>query len=154
VKIALASDHAGRNLRATVRKHLENLGHEVSDLGSDTGESVDYPDIAAEVGRRVAASEVDRGVLCCGTGWGMTIAANKVRGVRAILPYDVESTRLSRLHNDSSVACFGERTQSPDDVLKFLEAWLDTEFETEPRHVRRVGKIKLLERNDLSTRPK
>ena len=152
MRIALASDHAGRNLRATIRKHLEILGHEVSDLGSDTGES-DYPDFAAEVGRRVAESEVDRGVLCCGTGWGMTIAANKIRGVRAILPYEVESTRLSRLHNDSNVACFGERTQSPDDVLKFLEAWLDAEFETEPRHVRRVGKITLLERNDLSTRP-
>lgn len=140
MKIAIASDHAGNQLRAAVRERLESGGHEVIDLGPDGSEAVDYPDFAGRVARSVQAGEVDRGVLTCGSGVGMSIAANRYPGVRAVLSDSPEITRLSREHNDSNVICFGERTQDSGHVLELLDLWLSTPFEG-GRHQPRVEKI-------------
>jgi len=144
VKLVIASDHAGRNLRRQIREHLEGLGHEIVDLGTDADNPVDYPDFALTAARRVARGESARGILICGTGYGMQIAANKVRGIRAVAPCDEESTRMSRLHNDANVVCFGERLQDPELVLRLADLWLDTPYEG-GRHDRRLEKIRQIE---------
>ncbi len=145
MKIALASDHAGKKLRAMLRDHLAQRGHELVDLGTDQEGSVDYPDFAVEVAKRVAAGEAERGILVCGTGLGMAIAANKVAGIRAVAPYDENTTRLSREHNDANVACFGERVQDPELVLRLADLWLETGYDG-GRHERRIEKIRSLDR--------
>ncbi len=140
LKIAMASDHAGFDLRAKLKKHLENWGHEVIDLGPDSKDAVDYPDYAKEVALKVQSKEVDRGILTCGSGVGMSIAANRYNGVRAVLPYDKNIAKLCREHNDSNVVCFGERTQDHDLIVELLKIWIETEFDG-GRHQNRVGKI-------------
>ena len=148
MRIALGSDHRGIAFRAQIATFVESLGHEVIDVGAANGEVVDYPDIAASVARRVGSGEVDRGILICGTGLGMSIVANKFPGVRAAPCHDDLTAEISRRHNDLNVLCLsgdlvGDR---PTDRLtdRLVEIWLNTEFDG-GRHARRVGKIHQME---------
>lgn len=149
MRIAIASDHAAVEMRQHLVKFLRDHGHEVEDCGPAQGESVDYPDFAAEVARRVANGQAGKGVLCCGSGIGMAMAANKVPGVRAAVIHSEWEAEMSRRHNDANVACFGQRQQTPWLAERFLKVFLATEFEG-GRHQRRVEKICGL---DGSTKP-
>jgi ribose 5-phosphate isomerase B len=138
--VAIAADHAGYALKSTLRAELETLGHEVLDLGTHSTESVDYPDYAAALAAAVESGRVERGVLVCGTGIGMAIAANRHRQVRAAVCHDVTSTRLARAHNDANVLALGARLIGEDVAKDCLRIFLATGFEG-GRHGRRVGKM-------------
>ena len=144
MRIALGSDHAGVGLKARVTEALATHHLDYHDFGPSTAEPVDYPDFAAQVAAGVAAGEFDRGILICGSGVGMAIAANKVRGIRAALVGDVDGARLSREHNDANVITLGARTLSPEQALAIVETFLATPF-AGGRHQRRVDKITALE---------
>ncbi len=144
LRLAVGSDHAGLDLKRQLAAHLRELGHEVADLGTHDHESCDYPDFAAAVARAVAGGQADLGMLICGTGQGMAIAANKVAGVRAAVCLDTFSARMSRLHNDANVLCMGARVVGPGLAEDILDAWLGASFEG-GRHQRRVAKIAALE---------
>ena len=150
MRIAVGSDHAGFALKEAVRAELVRLGHEVTDVGTDSGTvSVDYPDFAIPVAERVAHGEADRGVVVCATGIGVSIAANKVEGVRASVVTSDETARLTRQDNDSNVLALGGRTApSVEDALRWLRVWLETPF-AGGRHERRVDKIRSYERDHL-----
>lgn len=146
MRIAIGSDHAGFELKERVRRELESLGHEVTDVGTDGPGSVDYPDFAIPVAERVAAGEAERGVVVCATGIGASIAANKVVGARAALVTSAEAARLTRQDNDSNVLALAGRFGAPaGDQLAWLRVWLETPF-AGGRHARRVGKIGAYER--------
>ena len=139
MKIAIGSDHNGVKFKELLKEHLAT-GHEVIDVGPETGESVDYPDFAFAAAEMVGRGEADRAILICGSGIGMSMAANKVRGVRAALCDTPESARLTRQHNDANVLTLaGWRTQE-DDALEVVDNFLNTEFEG-GRHARRVNKL-------------
>lgn len=140
MKIAVGSDHAGWTGKEALKSMLEERGFEVVDVGTDGERSVDYPDFAFEVGKRVADGRVGLGLLVCGSGIGMSIAANKVPGVRAATCTDPLSARLARQHNDANVLCLGTRITGPDLLADILASFLDARFEG-GRHARRVGKI-------------
>lgn len=144
MRIAIAADHAGVQLKALIADHLREAGHEVQDLGTDGGERVDYPDYGAAVGRAVVGGAAELGVAVCGSGIGMAIAANKVPGVRAGTVHDVTSARLSREHNDANVCCLGERFTGPQVALDAVDAFVSTAF-AGGRHSHRVAKISALE---------
>jgi len=144
VRYALGSDHAGRYLKDLLGEHLTALGHEVVDLGTNSDEVVDYPDFGAAVGRAVMGGDADFGLCVCGTGIGIAIAANKIRGVRAAVVHDVTSARLAREHNDANIICFGGRLISSVVATDALDAFLATSFGG-GRHIRRIGKIAQLE---------
>ncbi len=144
MRIALGADHAGVALKADVQSLLESRGISIVDMGTVSEESVDYPDYAAQVGRVVASGDVDSGILVCGTGLGMAIAANKIAGVRAIPVVDVESTRLGRAHNNANVLTLGARVTPSPVALEIVSTFLDTPFEG-GRHQRRIDKIADLE---------
>ncbi len=143
-KLFTGSDHAGFDLRQRLVAHLRQRGHEVEDLGPLSAESTDYPDWAAAVGRAVRGQPGAAGVLVCGSGLGVCIAANKIHGVRAALAWNVESARLSRAHNDANVLCVGARMVAEADALAIVDAWLETPF-AGGRHELRVAKIAALE---------
>jgi len=147
LRIAIASDHAGVAERQTLVAHLRAQGHEVNDLGCAPGESVDYPDQAAAVGRAVAGGAADRGVLVCGTGLGVCMAANKVRGVRAATVHDEYTASMARRHNDANVICMGARLLSAAAITRCVELFLSTPFDG-GRHAARVAKIVALESQD------
>lgn len=140
MKIAVGSDHAGLSLKRFLAEHLRGRGHEVDDLGTHDAASCDYPDFAHAVARAVAEGRAERGLLVCGTGQGMAMAANKVPGVRAAVVSDTFSARMATLHNDARVLCLGERVVGPGLAQACLDAWLDATFEG-GRHGRRVDKI-------------
>lgn len=141
MRITIGSDHAGYPLKEEVKQHLEALGHEVIDQGThDPGVSVDYPDFALPVARGVADGDFDCGIVICGTGLGISIAANKVRGVRAALCTNAYMARMSRLHNDANVLAMGSRVVGVGLALDIVDAFLDAAFEG-GRHQRRVDKI-------------
>jgi len=139
-RIAIASDHAGPAMRAELRAALEAAGHAVLDLGTDGAGSVDYPDFAQAVCQAVTEGRARFGVLVCGTGIGMAIAANRHRGIRAAVLHDTTEARLTRAHNDANVACFGARTTGVETALDALRAFIAQPFEG-GRHERRVAKI-------------
>ena len=143
MRIHLGSDHAGFALKEQVKTLLEERGHDVTDVGTNGEESVDYPDYAGIVGHAVAEGTADVGVLVCGTGLGMAIAANKVRGVRAVQAYDPEMARMARLHNDANVLTLPGRHISAEQAAPVIDAFLGTAFEG-GRHQRRVDKIEAL----------
>ena len=145
MRIAVGTDHRGFDIRAKVVDLLRQLGHEVIDVGTFSPEAVDYPDIAADVAHKVSRGEVERGVLVCGTGLGMCIAANKVRGVRAAPCHDDLTAEMSRRHNDSNVLCLSADLLGERLIDRMIEIWLTTPFEG-GRHARRVDKITELER--------
>jgi ribose 5-phosphate isomerase B len=144
VRIAVGSDHRGLNLRQKIVELLGKLGQEVIDVGSNDPGPVDYPDIAAAVASRVSKGEVDRGILICGTGLGMCIAANKFPGVRAAPCHDDLTAEMSRRHNDLNVLCLSGDILGERLVDRLVAIWLNTEFEG-GRHARRVQKIADLE---------
>lgn len=144
MKIAIGSDHAAFQVKEGLKQRLGGLGHEVVDLGTKSEESCDYPDFAEAVARTVGEGRADRGVLVCGTGIGMSIAANKVAGVRAALVTDALTSEMSRRHNDANVFCAGARVLTPEKIGEYLEIWLTTPFEA-GRHERRVDKLKKLD---------
>jgi ribose 5-phosphate isomerase B len=144
MRIALAADHAGLGLKESVKRLLETRGIAYSDFGTESTESVDYPDFAARVARPVASGEFDRGILVCGSGIGMAIAANKIPGIRAAAVNDEAAARLMREHNDANVLALGERLTAPDAALRIVEVFLDTAF-AGGRHQQRIDKIRKLE---------
>lgn len=145
MKVVVASDHGGVNIRKEIISLLEELGMEYVDLGCECeAGSVDYPDFAFPAAEMVAKGEVDRGILICGTGIGMSIAANKVKGIRCALVHDTFSAKATREHNDSNMLAMGERVIGPGLARDVAEVWLTTEF-LGGRHANRVGKIKTYE---------
>lgn len=140
MRIALGADHRGYKVKEKIKKHLEGVGHEVKDFGTDSEESVDYPEFAFKVGEGVAKGEFDRGITICWTGIGMCIAANKVRGVRAASCLSKGAAQLTRAHNDSNVLCISSKFTPEDQLFEIVDTWLKTEFEG-GRHVPRVKKI-------------
>ena len=144
MKVAIGSDHRGIQQRQVIAAAIEKAGHQPLDCGTWETDSVDYPDIAATVARKVVTGEVARGVLLCGTGIGVSIAANKVPGIRAAVCWDLESVQLSRQHNDANVLCLSGERFSELEYHALIAAWLATEFEG-GRHAVRVDKISRLE---------
>lgn len=140
MRIALAADHAGFELKQHLAEYLRGQGHDVDDLGTHDRQSTDYPDYAARVARSVAAGEADRGVLVCGTGTGMAMAANRHRGVRAVATGDLAVAALARRHNDANVLAFGARLIAAPLAELVLETFLTTAFDG-GRHATRVGKM-------------
>jgi ribose 5-phosphate isomerase B len=141
MRIALGSDHAGFDLKSVLAKSLTDWGHETLDLGTDNAtDSVDYPDFGAAVGRSVASGDCDLGVAICGSGIGMSIAANKVAGVRAAVVHDVTSAHLAREHNHANVLCLGARLTGATVAVDALEAWLNA-TPAQGRHVARIAKL-------------
>ncbi len=143
MRIAVGSDHAGFTMKQELAEHLRELGHEVVDCGAHSTERVDYPDFGAAVGREVAAGRADGGVCVCGSGIGIGIAANKIRGARAATVHDATSARLARQHNDANIICFGERLIGATVAVDALDAWLSASFEG-GRHTARVAKLDAL----------
>jgi len=139
-KILIASDHAGFELKERLERALGERGFDVQDLGTDSPDSTDYADYAHPLAERVSSGEVKRGVLLCGTGLGMSFAANRHAGVRAAVAWNPEVAKLARSHNDSNVLVLPARFLSPEQGIAILDAWLDTPFEG-GRHARRVDKI-------------
>ena len=145
MRIAIGCDHRGLNLKQSIIRLLTDAGHSYKDFGCDTTDSVDYPDIAQKVGEAVARSDFERGILICNNGIGMSMAANKVKGIRAALCYTAFNARRTRQHNDANVLCLGageEQEQEP--VSEIVNAFLTSEFEG-GRHQRRVDKIRDME---------
>jgi ribose 5-phosphate isomerase B len=144
MRIAVGADHAGLELKEVVKQALDELRTPYKDFGTHSEDSVDYPDYAARVAQAVADGEFDRGILVCGTGIGMAMAANKIDGIRAAPIVDLESARLSREHNDANVLTLGARVTQPERALDIVRLFLKTNFEG-GRHGRRVQKIAALE---------
>jgi ribose 5-phosphate isomerase B len=144
MRVAVGSDHRGVHVKAKLLELLSRLGHTAEDVGASTAESCDYPDLAAIVARKVSAGEADRGILICGTGLGMCIAANKFHGVRAAPCHDDLTAELSRRHNDLNILCLSADLLGERLIDRMVEIWLTTPFEG-GRHARRVEKIAALE---------
>ena len=140
MRIAIGSDHAGYGYKTMLIGALRERGHEVRDFGTDSTEAVDYPLFIRPVAEAVARGEFERGIVLGGSGNGEAIVANRVRGVRCTLCWNVESARLGRAHNDSNVLSLGERMVSPDEAIAILDAWLATPFDG-GRHARRIAEI-------------
>lgn len=145
MKVAIGADHAGFRLKDEMVKFMQSLGHEVIDVGCDCADSVDYPDYSIPVCEKVAAGEVDRGILICGTGIGMSIAANKYPGIRCALVHDTFSAKATREHNDSNVLAMGERVIGPGLAMDIIQIWLSTAFTGGERHQKRIDKIAAIE---------
>jgi len=146
MKIAIGCDHGALALKNTVLAHLEKKGYEVKDFGTYTADSCDYPDFAAAAAKAVAAGECDKGIVLCTTGIGVSIAANKVDGIRCALLSDVMSARMTREHNDTNVMAIGAGVVGQMLALEIIDTWLGTEFSGEPRHQRRIDKVMALEK--------
>ena len=144
MRIALASDHAGYAEKEQLKPLLNELGVEVEDLGTASDDPVDYPLFARKVAEKVAHGEAEQGLLVCGSGTGMAIAANKVPGVRAAVAWTEETARLAREHNDANVLSIGARVTAADDIPKIVRAWFDAKFQG-GRHARRVEEISKIE---------
>lgn len=144
MKVAIGADHGGFRLKEAIKPVLDSLRVEYKDFGTNSEESVDYPDISAPVAKAVAAGEYDRGILICGTGIGIGIAANKIPGIRAALCHDTFSAHASREHNNANILTMGERVIGPGLASDIVKIWLTTEFEG-GRHERRIAKISALE---------
>ena len=143
MKIAIGSDHAGYNLKRVVINYLEQANIDYQDLGTDSDKSVDYPDFGVKVAQSVADGKCDKGILICGTGIGMSMVANKIKGIRAALCHDVVSAKATRNHNDSNVLTMGARIIGQDLALEIVKTWLESDFlgDDQPRHQRRIDKI-------------
>lgn len=146
MKIAVACDHGAVDLKNKVIAHLEKKGYEVINFGTNTTDSCDYPDYAAPAARSVASGECDRGIVLCTTGIGMSIAANKIPGIRCALLSDLMSARLTREHNDANMMSLGAGVVGELLALEIVDTWLGTEFSNGERHCRRIEKVKALEK--------
>ena len=143
MRIAIGCDHRGLDLKQFIVKLIAEMGHSYEDFGCYSTDPVDYPDIAKKVAEAVARGDFERGILICAAGIGMSIAANKVKGIRAALCYDAFSARRARLHNDANILCLGAG-RGQEGVPEIVRTYLDTEFEG-GRHLRRLNKIKAME---------
>jgi ribose 5-phosphate isomerase B len=141
MKIAIASDHGGYELKEYLKGHLAKRGVEVLDLGTDSEESADYPVFGRACGEAVVSGRADRGVVCCGTGIGISIAANKVRGVRCAVCANAFMAEMCARHNDANVIALGGRVLGKEEAAEFVDLWLDTPFEGGGRHQRRVDAL-------------
>lgn len=148
LKIAIGADHGGYHLKEEIKQLLDSMGTPYEDVGCNCEQSVDYPDYALPVAEKVASGECDRGILVCGTGIGMSIAANKVRGIRCALVHDLFSAKATREHNDTNVLAMGARVIGPGLALEIVKVWLGTEFEG-GRHTARVEKITKIEESHV-----
>jgi ribose 5-phosphate isomerase B len=146
-RIAIGSDHAGFSVKEAIRQYLESTGYAVSDLGTSSDQSVDYPDYGKAVGERVVSKQADFGIAVCGTGMGISIAANKVPGVRAALAHDVNTARLAREHNDANVLALGGRVVAGEAAVAMVQVFLTTAY-LGGRHQRRLDKITAIEREE------
>lgn len=151
MKLAIAADHGGFKLKEEIKSLLASMDISFEDFGCTCEQSVDYPDYALPVAQKVANGEYDRGILVCGTGIGMSIAANKVQGIRCALVHDTFSAKATREHNDSNILAMGERVIGPGLALDIVKIWLATEF-LGGRHERRVEKVKEIEVKHLGVR--
>lgn len=149
--VAVASDHAGFEMKQWVIDLLRDRGIDVSDLGTDSGESVDYPDFAQAIGEAIQRGDASRGILVCGSGAGAAIAANKMRGVRAAVCHDTYSAHQVVEHDDANVLCLGARIVGVALAEEIIDAFLGARFSTDERHRRRVGKVNTLETQQLVT---
>jgi ribose 5-phosphate isomerase B len=145
MRVALAADHAGFEFKQRLVRELEKLGHEVTDYGTGSTESVDYPDYAIPAARSVAEGKAERAILVCTNGIGMAMTANRIPGVRAALVYDARSAAMTRQHHDSNALCLGAGEFPEDELVKWVRLWLATPFDG-GRHQRRVGKFEALEK--------
>jgi ribose 5-phosphate isomerase B len=150
MRIALGSDHAGFLLKEEIRRYLIEQGHEVHDLGAYNPDPSDYPDFAKAVARSVAAGQTERGILVCGTGVGVAIVANKVRGMRAALCHDPYTARYSVIDDDVKILCLGERVIGTGLALETVQAFLAAAFSGAERHCRRIGKIAVVEEEEVT----
>ena len=142
MKIALGSDHGGYQLKENLKKYLKELNVEYKDFGCNSEKSVDYPDIGFKIAREVKNRNYDKGILICGTGIGMSIVANKIKGIRASLCHDVFSARYAREHNDANILTLGGRVIDSGLAKEIVKVWLSTDFSREERHIIRLNKIK------------
>lgn len=145
MRVAVASDHAGYLLKQTLATHLAEAGYAVYDLGSHDQEPVDYPDIAAAAGRAVVDGRAERAVIVCGSGAGASVAANKVRGIRAVIAHDTYTAHQAVEHDDANVLCLGSRVVGEALALELVDTFLAARFSNEERHRRRVEKVKALD---------
>ena len=143
--IALACDHGAYALKETIKKHLQDKGYEVRDFGTYSEDSCDYPDFGAPAARAVASGECEKGIVMCTTGIGISIAANKVKGIRCALLSDVMSARMTREHNDTNMMSIGAAVVGKMLALEIIDTWLGTEFSGEAKHQRRIDKITAIE---------
>ena len=150
MRIALGADHGGFELKNLIKSWLSDRGLDIDDLGTSSADSCDYPDIARPVCERVAAHRADLGILVCGTGIGMSIAANKVPGIRAAHVTSESEAALSRQHNDANILALGGRTLSADLARRIVDTWLSTPFSGDTRHARRIAKVAALEKAELA----
>ena len=146
MKIALGCDHGALDLKNAVAAHLNKQGHEVTDFGTYTPASCDYPDFAEKAAAAVASGECDRGIVLCTTGIGVSIAANKVRGIRCALLQDTWSAEMTRAHNDTNMMALGAAVTGQMLALQIVDTWLGTEFSGEEKHSRRIRKVMALEK--------
>ena len=149
MKVAIGCDHGGINLKPVLIDYLNKKGIEYKDFGTFDKTSVDYNDYAEPVCMAVADGQFDKGILICGTGIGMSIVANKIKGIRCAHCHDVFSAKATREHNDTNVIAFGERVIGPGLMIEIVEAFLFTEFSNDARHIRRVEKIKNIEQKNF-----
>ena len=145
MKIAIACDHGALNLKDKLVSHLEGQGHTVKDFGTYTSASCDYPDFVGPAAKAVAASEFEKGIVLCTTGIGVSIAANKIKGIRCALLSDLMSARLTREHNDTNMMAMGAGVVGEMLALQIADTWLGTEFSQDERHQRRIAKLMSLE---------
>lgn len=148
MKIILGADHGGYELKNHITKWLTQHDYDVNDIGVFSSESMDYPDIALEVSQKVSDGTYDRGVLVCGSGVGVSITANKVKGIRAVLCHDTVMARLSREHNDTNIIAMGGRFVAKELAFEILNVWLNTNF-SEGRHQQRINKISNIEKEQI-----
>ena len=146
MKISIGCDHGALELKNKFVRHLTDLGHEVTDFGTHTLDSCDYPDFAAAAARAVADGSCDRGIVLCTTGIGVSIAANKVKGIRCALLSDTKSARMTREHNDTNMMALGAGIVEEALAFEILDIWLNTEFSGSDRHSRRIEKVMALEK--------
>ncbi len=144
MKIYISSDHGGYNLKGYVKKYVSESGYEIEDLGTNSEESVDYPDYAEKLCKKVFENKA-KGILICGTGIGMSMSANKMKGIRAALCGNEYLAKMSRRHNNSNVLCLGGRVIGEELACNIVKVWLETDFSKEERHHKRVGKINKLD---------
>lgn len=148
MKIGLGSDHGGYNLKEEIKKHLQSKGIECVDFGTENGvDSVDYPIYGEKVAKAVVSKDIDYGILCCGTGIGISLAANKVKGIRCAVVSDTFSAKMSKAHNNANMLSLGERVIGKGLALEIVDAWINTEFEGE-RHLRRVNMLNDIEQKN------
>ena len=145
MKLAIGCDHGALDLKNAVKAHLEEKGYEVKDFGTYTAASCDYPEFAGAAAKAVASGECEKGIVLCTTGIGVSISANKVKGIRCALLSDVLSAKMTRLHNDTNMMAMGAGIVGKNLALEIVDTWLDTEFSGDERHQRRINKMMALE---------